>query len=80
MKHLRTKLAAINTATNHSSLTEDAPPVEEVDLTGEDLEDLTKVHTNEEEVNPTKVLEVDDNEAEQEVGEMYSNNNNETED
>jgi hypothetical protein len=59
------------------SLTEDDPPFEQVDLTGEKV-DLTKDLTDEE-VDLT-TMEVDDNEAEQEVEEMYSNDINETED
>jgi hypothetical protein len=60
--------------TNASSLTGDAPPVEEVDLTGGEQLDITKDQTNEE-VDLTN-LNVDDNEAEQDVEEMCANDIN----
>jgi hypothetical protein len=84
LKQLRAKLASINTVanasspltgvTNASSLTGDAPPVEEVDLTGGEQLDITKDQTNEE-VDLTN-LNVDDNEAEQDVEEMCANDIN----
>jgi hypothetical protein len=49
--------------TNASSLTGDPPPVEEVDLTGGDQPGPPKDLTN---------LDIDDNEAEKDVEEMYS--------
>jgi hypothetical protein len=81
LKQLRAKLASNNTeanassftgvtnassftgVTNASSLTGDPPPVEEVDLTGGDQPGPPKDLTN---------LDIDDNEAEKDVEEMYS--------
>jgi hypothetical protein len=65
MQHLRTPLAAITTTASASSFTEEHPPFEQVDLTNE-------------EVNLTNV-EDDDNEVQQDVEVMYSNDINETE-
>jgi hypothetical protein len=65
------KGAYTTTATNAStpSLMEDAPPVEEVDLTGEDIHLLS----SEVDLTGENNVEVDDSEAEQDVEEMYTN-------
>jgi hypothetical protein len=69
MEPLMAHLVAVNTAPMAAAVAEEDPPVEEVDLTGE-VVDLTKDVTNE---------EVDDNEVEEDVEEMYSNDVDETE-
>jgi hypothetical protein len=76
MQHLRKQFQASTTTATTSSVTEEAPPFKEVDLTNAEV-DLTKDLTNVE-VDPTNV-EVDDSEAEQDVEETYSNEVNETE-
>jgi hypothetical protein len=79
IQELQRELAALKnfkggnttTATNEStwSSMEDAPPVEEVDLTGQDIHLLS----SEVDLTGENNVEVDDSEAEQDVEEMYTN-------